>query len=93
LSVRCGRSFGVAAVAAAVVVEVVVVVGGGLSDCVGVAAAAAVHGALHVSHDYAQHVQLRSSSLHKLNTIKTLSLSVSFFLLQRLIPQPPVTHR
>ena len=77
MSVRCGRSFGVAAAVAAAVVEVEVE-GGGLSDCVGVAAGAgAVHGALHVSHDYAQHVQLRSSSLHKLNTIKTLG---SFFL-------------
>jgi hypothetical protein len=63
--VSCGRSFGVVVVAVVAVVVEVEVEGGGLSDCVGVVGA--VHGALHVSHDYALHVQLRSSSsLHKL---------------------------
>ena len=69
---HCGRSFGVAA-AAVVVVVVVEAEEGGLSDCVGVVAAAvaaAVHGALDVSHDSA-HVRFRSSSSprqHKLQT-------------------------
>ena len=75
MSVYCGRSF-------AVVVAVAVVEGGGLSDCVGVAAAAAaVHGALYVSHEYALHVQLRSSSLHKTQYNQKLWFFLSFFFL------------